>query len=448
MNREATEVREVSPGYDFKAAKPVVPEGYKQSEVGVIPVDWFVRAVFDIAECSKSRFDDGDWVEAEHITSKGVRLIQTGNIGVGKYIEKTNKKYIYESSFEKLRCKEIHAGDLLICRLAEPAGRACLLPRINESRIITSVDVTIFRPSEEVADRCFLTQYFSTQSWFQTVLNSVGGTTHKRISRGALGKLPVPFPKIEEQRAIAAALSDVDALLEELDRLIAKKRDTKQATMQQLLTGQTRLPGFEGKWETKRLGELLDRVLGGGTPSRSNARFWGGDIPWVTVKDFASFASDSSQECITAEGLGNSAANLVPAGTVITSTRMALGRALIYDVDVSINQDLKALFCGPLLIPSYLYYWFQYCQRWIEGLGSGSTVKGLSTADLTSIQFSCPPKAEQTAIITVLSEIDAELDILQQRSAKSAALKQAMMQELLTGRTRLVETKKKEVAPC
>ena len=209
--------------------------------------EWEVRSLLEIADNQKSLFDDGDWVEAEHITDQGIRLVQTGNIGSGVFVEKAARKYINEASFNKLKCKELEVGDILICRLAEPAGRACVLPDIGESRVITSVDVTIFRPRLEIVDRRFIVQYFSTSSWFKKVLDNVGGTTHKRISRGALGKLKVPFPPVEEQEAIAKVLTDMDANLEALRERRAKTAALKQALMQELLTGRTRLVDLVSK---------------------------------------------------------------------------------------------------------------------------------------------------------------------------------------------------------
>lgn len=214
----------------------------KPSELGEIPEDWDVQTVYELAEGQKSLFDDGDWIEAEYITDKGVRLIQTGNIGVGRYQEKENKKYISESSFIKLKCKELKQGDLLICRLAEPAGRACIFPDIGEEKIITSVDVTIFRPPVETVNREYLLHYFSTNEWFSSVLEQVGGTTHKRISRGALGRIRVPMPKLAEQTAIATILSDMDNEIQTLEQRLAKTSQIKQGMMQELLTGRTRLP--------------------------------------------------------------------------------------------------------------------------------------------------------------------------------------------------------------
>jgi type I restriction enzyme S subunit len=202
---------------------------------------WEDRAIFDLAGGRKELFDDGDWIESEHITSEGIRLVQTGNIGIGCFIERDAKKYIFESSFVSLRCKEIRQGDLLICRLADPAGRSCVLPDIGETKIITSVDVTIFRPPAAVANRVFLANVFSTDQWFRAVSDRSGGTTHKRISRGALGRLRVRVPSVEEQAAIAEILSDMDTDIAALEAKLTKARQLKQGMMQELLTGRIRL---------------------------------------------------------------------------------------------------------------------------------------------------------------------------------------------------------------
>lgn len=202
---------------------------------------WKEQTIFQIADNKKELFNDGDWIESEHITDRGVRLVQTGNIGIGRFVEKQNRKYIYEESFEKLGCKELRIGDLLICRLAEPAGRACIFPPIGEEKVITSVDVTIFRPRTDVVDRRFLNQVFSTNSWFSTVNEMCGGTTHKRISRGALGRIKILLPNIKEQNKIADILSDMDEELVELNCKLDKVRNIKQAMSQNLLTGKIRL---------------------------------------------------------------------------------------------------------------------------------------------------------------------------------------------------------------
>ena len=202
---------------------------------------WEKTTLLELALGKKELFDDGDWIESEHITNEGVRLIQTGNIGIGQYLESDVKKYIYESSFATLHCKEVREGDLLICRLADPAGRACVLPNIGDEKIITSVDVTIFRPPSDTANRVFLANLFSTNKWFRAVSDRSGGTTHKRIARGSLGQLKIKVPKLSEQTAIATILSDMNAEIAALENRLAKTRQLKQGMMHNLLTGKIRL---------------------------------------------------------------------------------------------------------------------------------------------------------------------------------------------------------------
>ena len=203
--------------------------------------DWSEISILQLADNKKELFDDGDWVESEHITTEGIRLIQTGNIGIAKYVEKEIKKYINEDSFIKLHCKELRVGDLLICRLAEPAGRACILPNIGENKVITSVDVTIFRPNPDNANRVFLANLFSTNKWFETISGMSGGTTHKRISRGALGRIKIFVPSIEEQNETALILNDMDIEISALELNLSKYKMLKQGMMQELLNGKTRL---------------------------------------------------------------------------------------------------------------------------------------------------------------------------------------------------------------
>ena len=203
--------------------------------------DWELRSLFDLAERKKELFDDGDWIEAEFLTDKGIRLVQTGNIGKGHFTDKDTRKYISAEAFKKLGCKEIQVGDLLICRLAEPAGRACILPDIGEERSITAVDVTIFRPPASLADRRFLVNVFNTPGWFQSVNERCGGTTRTRIARGQLGKMEIKLPPVPEQAAIAAVLTDMDAELTAQEQQLAKVRALKKGIMQELLTGETRI---------------------------------------------------------------------------------------------------------------------------------------------------------------------------------------------------------------
>lgn len=223
------------------AKKRLIKQGAMQ-ELLTLKEDWEEISLLEIAEKKRDLFNDGDWIESEHIKADGIRLIQTGNIGVGKFLNRQNRKYINEKSFLDLKCKELFEGDLLICRLAEPAGRACIFPKTSDYKTVTSVDVTIFRPDIRKYNRDLLMYIMCTDEWFKNVIEQVGGTTHKRISRGNLGLIKVSIPKsLSEQTRIATILSDMDLEIEALEEKLLKARQIKQGMMQELLTGRVRL---------------------------------------------------------------------------------------------------------------------------------------------------------------------------------------------------------------
>jgi type I restriction enzyme S subunit len=254
--------------------------------------------------------------------------------------------------------------------------------------------------------------------------------------------LPVCVPsRNAEQRAIAMVLSDVDALIGALDKMIAKKRDLKQAAMQQLLAGQTRLPGFSEDWELKRLDELAD-IRSGGTPSTVVARFWDGVIPWCTPTDITQLNGakylTKTARTITQEGLDSSSAELVPSQSVVMTSRATIGECAINTVPVATNQGFKNFVPFDSTSAEYLYYVLQTQKQGFIRLCAGSTFLEIGKGQLAGYEIRVPPtRDEQVRIATAFSEMDAELSALKARRDKTHALKQGMMQELLTGRIRL-----------
>jgi type I restriction enzyme S subunit len=406
-----------------------VKPGYKQTEVGVIPEEWDVKPLFSLS----TEIGDGIHSTPNYVKSSEFHFVNGNNLVNDRISITDSTMCVSEAEYKTLR-KNLTDRTLLL----SINGTIGNLAFYNGERVILGKSAAYISVGKAVSRR-FISYCLKSRPTSLFFDNELTGTTIRNLSLQSLRNTPVPMPPtIDEQCAIAGALSDVDALLGALDRLIAKKRDLKQAAMQQLLTGQTRLPGFHGEWEVKRLGDVVEKLVGGGTPSRSDPAFWGNEVPWVTVKDFATFQPRQTQESITRIGLKNSASHLIPAGTLITSTRMALGKAVIYEVDVAINQDLKAVFLKPSSSVEFLYYWFEHNAQMIDELGSGSTVKGISIAELKGLPFPLLSVPEQTAIAEVLTDMDAELAALEQRRDKTRALKQGMMQELLTGMTRLI----------
>lgn len=185
-------------------------------------------------------FTDGDWIESKDQSNDGIRLIQTGNVGVGKYLDKSDKqRFISEDTFSRLNCMEIFENDVIVSRLPEPAGRACVLP-FSSKRRITAVDCTVIRFSNY--NPVLFVAYTQISEYQSKVGMTLAGSTRQRISRKELGSIPIPvFPTKEEQDAIASIIIDVDGEIDKLGMKLSKYRQIKQGMMQKLLTGEIRL---------------------------------------------------------------------------------------------------------------------------------------------------------------------------------------------------------------
>ncbi len=190
-------------------------------------------------------------------------------------------------------------------------------------------------------------------------------------------------------------------------------------------------------WNFLLLENIIDKIVGGGTPRRDSPEFWGGAIPWATVKDFTTFSSKKTQEYISEEGVFSSATHIIPAGTLIIATRIALGKTSIYEIDIAINQDLKAIFFKININVKFMHYWCQWQEKNFQSLGNGSTVQGISLDLLKKIHIALPSNREQQSIAAALSDVDELLSSLDRLIAKKKDVRLAAMQELLTGKTRL-----------
>ena len=357
-------------------------------------------------------------VAPDHIERGTGRLLNKETAAEQKAI---SGKYVFER------------GDIVYSKI-RPYLRKAVLVNFDG---LCSADMYPLKPAVDVSGRFMLAIILGHR--FSKYAESVSiRSGMPKINREELAEYSFALPPLSEQTAVASVLFDVDALIEKLETLIEKKKNIKQGAMQELLTGKRRLPGFKRTWEKTTIQALTERIIGGGTPSRANPLYWGGKIPWVTVKDFASFNPLSSQETITEEGLKRSASHLIPGGILIIATRIALGNAVIYEVDVAINQDLKALFFTQKTDSRFMYYWFQANAKMIKELGSGSTVMGISLSDLRNVEILKPELEEQIGIVAVLSDMDIEIQELESQLTKYRNLKQGMMQVLLTGKIRLI----------
>jgi type I restriction enzyme S subunit len=282
--------------------------------------------------------------------------------------------------------------------------------------------------------------YLVTTEEFINMASMAYGTHMPRSDWNLAKNYRLALPGLEEQRAIASALSDVDALISSLDKLIAKKRDIKQAAMQQLLTGRRRLPGFSGRWEERRLEDVaaLDSEnLGGDTPRDYEFNYVSlEDVNRGILRGYANqlFSSAPSR-----------ARRVIRSGDVLVSTvRPNLGSHLLFkssSPDWICSTGFSVVRCvEDAACPGYVFYHLfgDYVTRQIDAQLTGSSYPAISSKDVGNLRMPFPSIDEQRAIASVLSDMDAEIEALERRRDKTWLLKQGMMQELLTGRVRLV----------
>lgn len=401
-----------------------VTPGYKSTEVGVIPEEWTTKVLGEIGESLI-----GLTYKPEDVREHGTLVLRSSNIQEGA-LRFDDNVFVQAEIAERIM---VRPDDILICvrnGSRDLIGKSALLDQRTVGMTFGAFMAVFRSPAGRYVNYLFQSDILKRQ------INEHLGATINQITNKSLNSFRIPLPPTEaERRAIADALSDVDALLGGLDRLIAKNVDLKQATMQQLLTGQTRLPGFHGEWEMKRLGEISDIAMGR-TPPRLNAAFWGDGHVWLSIADLQTKVVSTSKEQITE--LAASSMTTVPKGTLLMSFKLSIGRLCFAGCDLFTNEAICS-FNNLQAVAEYLYY---ALGRTDFSLYGKQAVKGytLNKESLRLVEVRFPPLPEQAAIAAVLSDMDAELSALEARRDKTRALKQAMMQELLTGRTRLVPT--------
>ncbi len=374
----------------------------------------------------------------QYYVRQGVPAFRSANI-CEDGINDSDLVFISEKSNALLVKSQTRVGDVLTVRTGYPGTSAVVLPAFAGCNCI---DILITRPSKELNSE-YLAVWINSSFGKEQVLRNQGGLAQQHFNVGDMRNLIVALPPLPEQRAIAGALSEVDALLGSLDQLIDKKRDLKQAAMQQLLTGQTRLPGFHGEWEVKPLGECL--------LSRPD---YGINAPAVPYSDKLAVyirITDISEEGrfrpenLVSVGLANADQYYLNEGDLVFArTGASVGKSYLYK-----QQDGPLVFAGflirvrpdpDLLKASYLsaYVTTNAYWDWVRLMSMRSGQPGINGNEYAQLLLTLPPVPEQCAIAEVLSDMDAELAALEQRRDKTRALKQGMMQELLTGRVRLV----------
>ncbi|MGV9563912.1 restriction endonuclease subunit S [Streptomyces sp. NPDC003480] len=366
----------------------------------------------------------------------GVPLIRNQNIKPGRLDDRDLLRVDprYERAYKNKRLRE---GDLLTVRTGYP-GTTCVVPAAFEGA--QSFTTLISRPQRAKVDSQFLSHYINSElGQFFFTQSQIGGA-QKNVNAGVLRGMPLPLPRTQEQRAIAAVLDSADSLIEILERMVAKKRNIKQGMMQELLAGRTRLPGFAGDWRIRKIGDFAE-VRAGGTPSTAIARYWGGDVLWMSSGEIHKKRVWEVAGRITQDGLWESSAQVLPVGTVLMALAgqgKTRGTVAISRVELATNQSIAGILPSREHDSDFLYYNLDTRYGELRGESAGEGGRGgLNLTIIKKLDVLMPPPDEQAAIASVLVDVDAELAALERRLECARSIKTGMTQELLTGRTRL-----------
>lgn len=412
------------------------------------PKDW--RIVL-LSELSIEGFQNGLFYEVAR-KNKGIPIINVGDLYKSSPIA-NDKLELFNATAEEIKRYQVFNGDLFFTRSSiVPSGIAfCNWYRCSEKKaVVFDSHVVRFKTNTDVVNPMYLYLACIRPDARKYFLANAKTATMTTIDQTVLGRCPIPYPALKEQTAIAEAVSDADNLIFYLQKLIEKKKAIKQGTMQELLTGKKRLPGFDEEWRTYKLGELGSFDKGCGI---SRAESNTGNFPAVRYGELYTKHTDYVKQyysCISGDVAQT--AKRVTFGDILfaasgeTKEEIGVCAAIVDRRDIFAGGDIvvftptteiNPIFFGTLLNMPFV-------QKQKSERGQGDAVVHIYADSLSEIIISMPEKNEQEAIATVIKDFNDEIEQLERKLAKYQQIKQGMMQELLTGRIRLVDADDKE----
>ena len=404
-----------------------IQEGYKQTELGVIPSDWKAQKLTNIAEiCTGSTpptLDQNNYGDDYY-------FVTPADLGKGRIIRNTEKKLSLKG-FNLSR--KYPKNSILFTCIGSTIGKS----GIADIELTSNQQINAIFPNNTF-DSDYL--YYLLNLLANKIKQSAGETAVPIINKTEFGVFPIPLPPTKtEQTAIATVLNDADALITQLEKLIAKKRAIKQGAMQELLTGEKKLDGYNDDWHEIELRGIVDQFI---VPMRDKPKRFSGDTPWCRIEDFeGKYLYDSkAKQYVDESTILAMNLKVFPKETLIVSCSADLGRCAILKRPLVTNQTFIGLVVNKVKASNqFLYYFMGFNSERLNQLSSGTTIAYLSREQFESFKVIIPKtKDEQTRIAQILSDMDAEIEALENKLNKYKMIKQGMMQNLLTGRIRLV----------
>lgn len=400
----------------------MVKPGYKQTEVGVIPEDWEDKKLGEIGRvCMCKR------IFADQTSDTGeIPFFKIGTFG------KSADAYISRSLYEDFRRRFSYPkkGDVLISA-AGTLGRSVVFD--GKDAYFQDSNIVWLDVDKEKLCNAYLNHYYKVIQWA-----SSEGSTIARLYNGIICNTHIALPDIEEQEKIADVLSEMDELMSLTEKQLEKKKAIKQGAMQELLTGKKRLPGFSGEWEAVVLGDASS-FYNGGTPSKNRVDWWNGNIPWISSSDLrdGSITAVNINRFITHDAVEHSPTRICPKNAVLVVTRVGVGKVAVAPCELCTSQDFTTIVSNRHN-PYFLAYMLVPILKELAAQAQGTSIKGVTAEEIQKIRIPTPTMEEQNQIVNILADIDSEIEALQQKLEKYRQLKQGMMQQLLTGKIRLL----------
>ena len=369
---------------------------------------------------------DGDWIESKDQSERGIRLLQVGNIGLSEFIPKDERaKYISEETYAKLNCTEIFPGDILISRLPEPVGRACIVPD-GLGRCITAVDCTILRLNESECDKRYFINYTQSPTYFFKLKRFLTGTTRIRISRKNLESVEIPLPPLDVQRRIAETLDKVTELIDLRKKQLEKLDELVKARFVEMFGDQESNPFG---WEQCSIGECC--TLKSGTSLPAEVENEGGSIPYVKVGDMNYPGNEryitTSSRYVSEETAGK---GLFEVGSVLFPKRggaIGTNKKRMTKLPVCADLNVMGVSSNGKLLPEYLFAYFDLID--LGALADGSSVPQINNKNIAPLVICLPPMELQKHFAAFVEQTDKSKVIIQQSLDTLETLKKSLMQE-------------------
>lgn len=414
-------------------------------------------------------FVDGDWIESKDQDVNGdVRLIQLADIGVNEFRNRSSR-YLTNTKAVALKCTFLKKGDILVARMPDPIGRACIFN--EEGKSVTVVDVAIIRPNNKNINNRWLVYSINSPQINKAINDLASGSTRQRISRKNLAQITFPLPPLEDQKRIVQKLDKLFAHLEKikerLDQIPELLKQFRQAVLTQAVTGRlTEEWSKKSKWTSieKTLrsietlakprmylsrnksiieGELaisvgspnknipsrykwtelvsIAKLETGHTPSRNFDSYWNGSINWVGIKDAKNHHGKTifeTEQKVTQLGIDNSAARVLPIGTVCLSRTASVGYVVVLGKEMSTSQDFVNWICSDAIKPNWLKILLMAEKNSILKFGKGTTHTTIYFPEVISLYVALPPIEEQLEIIQRVETLFSKADAIEQRHKK------------------------------